>query len=156
MKKCKRFVSLFLVCFTVSLCFSNVAIASEKNPLDTNAEFSVIPASASDTSSRGQETLKDFSGTYYGWIDVPFTVTDSSRVVKVMYSVRALDNSPMVSHLGVRIADKTLWFWTKLDLSGNSQIQEIGTLKPGDYILQIKTNQTSKGYVIAGKVYYFM
>ncbi len=75
-------------------------------------------------------------------VDVPFTVTDSSRTVKVMYSVRALDGSSMVSHLGIKMADKDLWFWTKLNLSGNSQIQEVGTLKTGDYILQIKTNQT--------------
>lgn len=117
-------------------------------------EFSIISVSEAETKSTTNETIASFSGQYQGWIDIPFTVTDSSRPVKVMYAIRKTDETVMTTHLGVRMEDANLWFWTKLNLEG-SQIQEIGTMKPGDYVLRIKTGSVFDEYIIAGEIYYF-
>ena len=71
-----------------------------------------------------------------------------------MYSIKMSDGSTPTTHLGVRMSSSSTWAWTKTNLSG-SQIQTIGNLKNGNYVLRIKTNSISDTYVIAGQIYYF-
>ncbi len=61
----------------------------------------------------------------------------------------------MDTYCGIRKSAYDFYFWTSFK-TGNSIIHEVGMLQPGNYVLQIKTNQTGAGYYIAGHVYYFI
>lgn len=155
----KRIISSLMLCALLVVSSSVVSHAEEipnvtENSINDN--FTIIPVSDADSGIMltSNEVIKEFKGTYTGWLDIPFTVTDSSRTVKVMYSLKMSDGSTPITHLGVRMSSNSTWAWTKTNLSG-SQIQTIGTLKTGNYVLRIKTNSISDTYVIAGQIYYF-
>lgn len=150
----KRRLFTILTTFLISMCCCNLVFA-ESEPTNSKFNYEVVTSSSIDEVTTYNTTIKDFRGTYTGWIDIPFTVTDSSRSVKVLYAIKMKDGSTPITHLGVRMSDKSIWFWTKLNLSGQSQIQEIGKLKPGNYVLRIKTKSISDTYTIAGQIYYF-
>ncbi len=154
-KMSKRLLSLFMFAIMV-LSFGSVAFASENTISNDSEDIEIISVSAESyvTRSVNNETIKYFSGTYTGWLDVPFTVTDSSRPVKVLYSIKSSDGNTLTTHLGVRMESSDIWFWSKLNLSGN-QIQEIGKLKTGNYVLRIKPGSITDTYKIAGEIYYF-
>lgn len=165
MSKIKRIATILLCCCLMSLSFSHPAFAAENTAKEYTASdaceiIEVVEANEGELSAQVQATnsttLADFSGVYYGWLDVPFTVTDSSRTVKVMFSVRSLDGSEMITYTGIRKSSGSLWFWTQNNQSGNSHIYTVGKMQTGDYVLRIKTNQTGAGYAISGQVYYFI
>lgn len=149
----RRFISILTACLMV-ICCSNVAFAADETVVSV-CDYEIVPISTAEEISPRNTAIKQFSGTYSEWLNVPFTVTDSSRPVKVLYAIRMQDGSTPTTHLGVRKSDKTIWFWTKLNLEGGSQIQEIGKLEPGNYVLQIKTKKLNETYTISGQIYYF-
>lgn len=149
----RRFLAILTTCL-MAICCTNVAFAADETMV-SECDYEIVPISTNEASTTYNTVIKNFNGTYSEWLDVPFTVTDSSRSVKVLYSIRMQDGSTPTTHLGVRMSDKTLWFWTKLNLSGESQIKEIGKLNPGNYVLRIKTKNLGDTYTIAGQIYYF-
>lgn len=146
-KKFLRIIASLLCCFLFVFSFSAVSFA-EENFINTSVKDL-------ENTTYSSYIIADFSGVYNEYLDIPFTITDSTRTVKVMYSVRALDNSNMVTYSAIKKKNANLWFWIKNNLSGNSQILTVGKLDEGDYLLRIKTNQTGSGYSISGQVYYF-
>lgn len=149
----KRFFATLITSLMV-VCYSNTALAANEIKA-IECDYEIISTSEDEGIVPYNTTIKSFQGTYTGWLDIPFTVTDSSRPVKVLYAIRMQDGTTAVTHLGVRKSSASLWFWTKLNLSGNKQIQEIGKLQPGDYVLRIKTKSITDTYTIAGEIYYF-
>lgn len=129
---------------------SNIDNSSICEIVEADDEITEVQAATPRSS-----TLANFSGVYYGWLDVPFTVTDSSKTVKVLFSARALNDSEMATYTGIKKSNGSLWFWTKNNQTGNSHIYTVGKMKTGDYILRIKTNQNASGYSISGQVYYY-
>lgn len=102
----RRFLSLLTACL-MAICFSNVAFAAEK-PMIAECDYEIVPISASEEVSSRNTVIKNFNGTYSEWLDIPFTVTDSSRPVRVLYAIKMQNGSTPTTHLGVRMSDKTL------------------------------------------------
>lgn len=65
-----------------------------------NLNYSLITENnlISSNVSRTGAALAKFSGVYYGWLDVPFTVTNSSQTVKVLFSAKALNGSDITTY----------------------------------------------------------
>lgn len=159
MNNIKKFFASLICCGFLSLAYCTSAFAAQEVLISNSYDEEIFDtndarADMQTITPRGS-TLADFSGVYYGWLDVPFTVTDSSKTVKVMFSVRALDESEMITYAGIRKSNSSLWSWTKNNETGNSHIYTVGKMQTGDYVLRIKTNQNASGYAISGQVYYF-
>lgn len=153
-KKRKRLLSGILVCL-LSICFNSVAFAAEaKN--STFSDFEIVSISSDNeyiVTPRNQ-TITSFQGEYSTSFDIPFTVNDSTRPVRVLYAMRYEDDSSVQVNLGLRNSSSSTFFWTLLNISGSSQVVEIGNLQPGNYVLRIIPNHASR-YVISGQIYYF-
>lgn len=156
--------TIITVILCLSLCsFANYTVFAKEpntNAVSVNHSYQNISEETLDEENNqplaSSHILTEFSGVYYGWLEVPFTVTDSSRIVKILYSARALNGTDMVTTVGIRSANSSINFWQQINKPGNSQIYTVGNLEPGNYILTIKTNQNAAGYAISGQVYYFI
>lgn len=153
-QKRKRLLSGILVCL-LSICFNSVAFAAEaKNSTFSDFETVSISSDNENIITPRNQTIKSFQGEYSTILDIPFTVTDSSRPVRVLYAIRYANGSSVEVDLGLRNSSSSTWFWTRLDISGSSQVVEIGKLTPGNYVIRIIPNQAST-YAISGQIYYY-
>lgn len=148
--KWKRTLLTLVLTTALMLSASTSALAVEANGevfvAETMEDAAVQP--------RAMTTIKEFSGDYYMGIDVPFTITDSSTVVKVMYAVIYVDHEEMTSSVCVKNSSgKVIWY--KNNLSGEKQILEIGKLPVGNYTFSFLPGNLAKKYGISGKLYYF-
>ena len=150
----KRLLSLLMVCL-LSICYNTAVFAAEAK----NSNFSDIEIISTSSDNEYpvapiNENIRSFQGEYSTILDIPFTVTDSSRPVRVLYAMRYADGSSVQVSLGVRKSSLNTWAWTAIDIQGSSQVLEIGRLYPGNYVLRIIPNHAST-YVISGQIYYF-
>ena len=150
----KRLLSLLMVCL-LSICFNTAVFAAEaKNSNFSDVEIISISSDNEYPVAPINENIRSFQGEYSTILDIPFTVTDSSRPVRVLYAIRYANGSSVEVDLGLRNSSSSTWFWTRLDISGSSQVVEIGKLTPGNYVLRIIPNQAST-YAISGQIYYY-
>ena len=156
--------TIVTVILCLSLCsFANYTVFAKEhntNEVSLNRSSQNMSEETLDEANNqplaSSNSLAEFSGVYYGWLEVPFTVTDSSRLVKILYSAKSLNGTDMVTTVGIRSANSSINFWQQVNKPGNSQIYSVGNLESGNYILTIKTNQNVSGYAITGQVYYFI